>query len=347
MKHFDTNYIMNEYYSDINLDQNNIILEEWDWENFKRKVKNFWNWFINNKDNKNDPDYDETFDYTTKKYDKKAHKKYIEDLPKDNAKITFKPLLDVSEFNKVILPLTTQKTENDNDKKTKYIFNTAVKFVKGQKDIDTYKIVAILLNNTTVCGVYIYKVIDSLLFVGVLDIYDVYYDIIPYNELIELLKKVAKNDKCNIIYFNKLSDTIVKKLNGISVQLTEQKDKTNKKVIGHTCSVNKHITKSLSKVNHPLNEELDTDNLLWKVEMWFRNKPTEYKEFINVVKECIKNKTVTKELLEDFINNKKFKLKQFIDFLDDDIHNTSDTKDYFYLLKKVIECLMNDKQFEI
>ena len=64
-------------------------------------------------------------------------------------------------------------------------------------------------------------------------------------------------------------------------------------------------------------------------------------------KECIKNKTVTKELLEDFINNKKFKLKQFIDFLDDDIHNTSDTKDYFYLLKKVIECLMNDKQFEI
>lgn len=346
MKHFNTNYIMNEYYSDINLNQNNIILEEWDWDNFKRKVKNFWSWFTNN-DKKENDDYNELFDYTTKKYNKKEHKKYVENLPKDSAKITFKPLLDVNEFDKVILPLTTYKTENDNDKKTKYVFNTAVKFVKSQKDIDTYKFIAILLNNSTICGVYIYKVIDSLLFVGALDIYDIYYDIIPYNELIELLKKVGKNDKCNIIYFNKLSDAIVKKFNDSSIQLTEQKDKTNKKVIGHTCSVNKHITKSLTKVSHPLNEELDTDNLLWKVEMWFRNKPTEYKEFINIVKECIKNKTVTKELLEDFINNKKFKLKQFIDFLDDDIHNTSDTKDYFYLLKKVIECLMNDKQFEI
>ena len=346
MKQFNTNYIMNEYYSDINLNQDNIILEEWDWDNFKRKVKNFWNWFTNN-DKKEDSDYDELFDYTSKKYNKKEHKKHVDELPKDSAKITFKPLLDVNEFNKVILPLTTQQKDSDNDKKTKYVFNTAVKFVKSQKDIDTYKFVAILLNNSTICGVYIYKVIDSLLFVGALDIYDTYYDIIPYKEFIELLKKVGKKDKCNIIYFNKLSDAIVKKLNSISVQLTEQKDKTNKKVIGYTCSVNKHITKSLTKVNHPLNEELDTDNLLWKVEMWFRNKPTEYKEFINIVKECIKNKTVTKELLEDFINNKKFKLKQFIDFLDDDIHNTNDTKDYFYLLKKVIECLMNDKQFEI
>ena len=52
------------------------------------------------------------------------------------------------------------------------------------------------------------------------------------------------------------------------------------------------------------------------------------------VKKIFKNKdgnVIEDPKLEDFINNKKFKLKQFIDFLDDDIHNTSDTKDYFYL----------------
>lgn len=66
MKQFNTNYIMNEYYSDINLNQDNIILEEWDWDNFKRKVKNFWNWFTNS-DKKENDDYNELFDYTTKK----------------------------------------------------------------------------------------------------------------------------------------------------------------------------------------------------------------------------------------------------------------------------------------
>ena len=74
MKQFNTNYIMNEYYSDINLNQDNIILEDWDWENFKRKVKNFWNWFTNG-DKKENDDYNEIFDYTSKKYDKKEHKK--------------------------------------------------------------------------------------------------------------------------------------------------------------------------------------------------------------------------------------------------------------------------------
>jgi hypothetical protein len=108
--------------------------------------------------------------------------------------------------------------------------------------------------------------------------------------------------------------------------------------------IKRYIIESIKTVN----EELDTDNLLWKINMWFRKKPAEYKEFIEIVKKCIENKTVTKELLEEFVNTKKFKLKQFIDFLDDDINNQDNiSKDYMYLLKKVIECLMNDKQFEI
>ena len=96
-----------------------------------------------------------------------------------------------------------------------------------------------------------------------------------------------------------------------------------------------------------IKEELDEDNLIWKIETWFRKKPSEYKQFTDIVNKCIADRVVSKDNLENYLKNTNIKLKPFIDFLDDDIYGSDTAKDYLYLLKKTIESIIANKQVEM
>ena len=96
-----------------------------------------------------------------------------------------------------------------------------------------------------------------------------------------------------------------------------------------------------------IKEELDEDNLIWKIETWFRKKPSEYKQFTHIVDKCIADRVVSKENLEAYLKDTNIKLKPFIDFLDDDIYGSDTAKDYLYLLKKTIESIIANKQVEM
>ena len=103
----------------------------------------------------------------------------------------------------------------------------------------------------------------------------------------------------------------------------------------------------MKALNVYIKETLDEDNLMWKIEMWFKKKPSEYKSFTDLVNKC-KESGVTEEILQEWLDKSKLKLKQFIDFLDDDIYkDDSVTKDYLYLFKKTIENILADKSFEM
>ena len=106
-------------------------------------------------------------------------------------------------------------------------------------------------------------------------------------------------------------------------------------------------TQTMKSLTAYIKEGLDEDNLIWKIETWFKKKPNEYKEFADIVNKCVADRVVSKENLENYLKNTNIKLKPFIDFLDDDIYGTDTTKDYLYLLKKVIECIIANKQVEM
>ena len=88
-------------------------------------------------------------------------------------------------------------------------------------------------------------------------------------------------------------------------------------------------------------ESIDIDNLLWKLQTYFKNKPTQYKQFMKLVEKQSKNMVVTNEDIDEFLYKSKVDLKKLIDFLSEDI--TDETQDYKYLLKKAIENCITQK----
>ena len=97
-----------------------------------------------------------------------------------------------------------------------------------------------------------------------------------------------------------------------------------------------------------IKENLDEENLIWKIETYFKRKPEQYKAFTNIVKKCKQDVTVTKEKVEEYFKDTNIKIKPFVDFLDEEINVENDiNKDYYYCLKKVIETILNNKSIDI
>jgi len=95
-----------------------------------------------------------------------------------------------------------------------------------------------------------------------------------------------------------------------------------------------------------IKEDLDIDNLFWKIQVFFKRKPEEYNKFVKIVQQCQEDTTVTVDNLDTYTTKAKLDVKKLIDFLDDDIGGQKE-KDYLYLLKKVIETINNDKTIEM
>lgn len=93
-------------------------------------------------------------------------------------------------------------------------------------------------------------------------------------------------------------------------------------------------------------EALDQENLIWKIETYFKTKKTEYNEFVKIVDKCKNDNTVAKDNVENYLKDTHIKIKPFIDFLDDDIKGNDVNKDYLYLFTKTIECILSDKSPE-
>lgn len=91
-------------------------------------------------------------------------------------------------------------------------------------------------------------------------------------------------------------------------------------------------------------EELD-ENIYWLLDKWFERDEENMQLFIELVAEC-GAKTISVERIKEMIANTTFEqnLKQFINFIDGDVHDNE--KDYYYVLKKIIETVSANKSAE-
>ena len=97
-----------------------------------------------------------------------------------------------------------------------------------------------------------------------------------------------------------------------------------------------------TRADESLNEELDAENLMWKLDKWFEDRAEERQVFYEMIAKY--NQTVdVKDLAKD-IKDTKFEetLKEFVNFMYDDF-DFSTEKDYLYQLKKIIEYIKGKK----
>jgi hypothetical protein len=91
-----------------------------------------------------------------------------------------------------------------------------------------------------------------------------------------------------------------------------------------------------------LNEDLDAENLMWKLDKWFEDRAEERQVFYEMIAKY--NQTVDVKNLAKDIKDTKFEetLKEFVNFMYDDF-DFSTEKDYLYQLKKIIEYIKGKK----
>lgn len=96
------------------------------------------------------------------------------------------------------------------------------------------------------------------------------------------------------------------------------------------------------KPKQTTNEDLDADNLMWKLDKWFETREDEKQTFYEMIAKY--NQTVdVKDLTKDIKNTKlEETLKEFVNFMYDDF-DFSTEKDYLYQLKKIIEYIKGKK----
>jgi uncharacterized protein YjgD (DUF1641 family) len=92
-------------------------------------------------------------------------------------------------------------------------------------------------------------------------------------------------------------------------------------------------------------ENIDPDNLVWKIEVYFKNHKDQYTKFVNLTKKFEENHGLTDDEINDFLDKSKLNLKKFIDFISEDV--TTETIDYMYTLRKVIQNLLDDKTINL
>jgi hypothetical protein len=89
-------------------------------------------------------------------------------------------------------------------------------------------------------------------------------------------------------------------------------------------------------------EELDVDNLLYKIDKWFDRRDNEKATFSELIQQFKKENVVSQSAIDSFIDTNKIQLKQFVDYMSDNINNTQ-TLDYAYVFRKIIDTLVANK----
>lgn len=93
-----------------------------------------------------------------------------------------------------------------------------------------------------------------------------------------------------------------------------------------------------------IKEELD-ENIYWLLNKWFERDEESENTFIELVAKC-GSKTISVDEIKNTIKNTELEknLKQFINFIDGDVHDSD--KDYYYVLKKIVETVSANKSTE-
>lgn len=92
-------------------------------------------------------------------------------------------------------------------------------------------------------------------------------------------------------------------------------------------------------------ENIDTDNLVWKIEVYFKKHKDQYTKFVNLTKKFEEQHGLSDEEINDFLDKSHINLKKFIDFISEDVE--TENIDYMYTLRKVIQNLLDDKQVNL
>ena len=93
-----------------------------------------------------------------------------------------------------------------------------------------------------------------------------------------------------------------------------------------------------------IKEELD-NNLFWLLDTWFTNNESQLKEFVELIAKCSQQgRSVNIDFLRKEIKDTLLEqnIKEFINFVDGTVEDTDKNKDYIYVLKQIIELVINN-----
>lgn len=95
-----------------------------------------------------------------------------------------------------------------------------------------------------------------------------------------------------------------------------------------------------------IQEELD-DNLFWKIDKYFQNKPDELRSFNGMIDVCRANKAFNTNTIDGYLRGNTCLLnnqKKFVDFVDDTVQqDTSINKDYTAAMYNIVKTIIGNK----
>lgn len=99
----------------------------------------------------------------------------------------------------------------------------------------------------------------------------------------------------------------------------------------------------MKNLKYYIKEELDTDNIFWKLSMWFRNHEDEREEFNKLI-EMYKTKNLSWKELYNYLgeHEKELKIDSLVDFLDDS-PIPQENKDNLYVMTKILDTIIANK----
>ena len=96
-----------------------------------------------------------------------------------------------------------------------------------------------------------------------------------------------------------------------------------------------------------IKESIDEDNIFYLIDAYIRNDEKMQADFMNIVSQCIADRTVTEKKLAEYIKGTFLEnsLNEFVNFINNDteLSNSPSSIDYIYQLKKIIEYVIGNK----
>lgn len=113
-----------------------------------------------------------------------------------------------------------------------------------------------------------------------------------------------------------------------------KQEKTNESF----CSLTSYIK------NIQINETLD-ENIFYLLDTWFYNREDEKTAFMNIVSDCMNNKTYNKKDVEDLCIQYDIEIKPLVNFINQEINQSikNNEIDYSYNMKQIIDAIIGNK----
>lgn len=92
-----------------------------------------------------------------------------------------------------------------------------------------------------------------------------------------------------------------------------------------------------------INEAIDPDTLIYKIDTWFARNDNERIGFNALLSKLKKSNIVDKKSIDDYLDTSKLQLKSFVDYATDNIFG-NEVQDYNYVFTKIISTLVANKQ---